>query len=524
MSFSRPRLVLLAVAAVVVLLLVALVAWLRPPATGVAAAVDVLPDDTLRVGYVDWSQVVELADGGEVDEGSEDSVRAFFGRVYEQDLTVGSALDTSLTALDANLGVSPLDATWEVYGQARQSSVSVLALGDEVDLEAVEGRLGDLGYQAPSEGAGEGGTWVGTPEVVAGMDPPLTPVQENLAVLADERLLVMSDAPEAVSRAVAVIRGDEESLGSVDGVDDLVSVAEDAPTVALWVDDYACEELAMSQADPSDIDAAEGLVGEVGGVHPLAGLVMAQRPDGSLGVGMRFASSDQASADLQPRVDLAGGRGGRAGRVVRGPLLRLRGVRRRRPGRDGPDPRRRPLPRRPRPGPPALRHLLTHPPWPPPAVTALRAAVRTRTDSQGSNGGLWRGIRHARRPAGGCGHAALPIPHHLAASATGRAGAGGPLGPDGADHGAGPGSPVAEDLAGALRPGRRRPCRARAAHRRGGRSPLARWCGDRLGRPTVVRRLDVRRPRLGRTDAEGRAAGHGSAPGTSGATWDPSAL
>ena len=307
MSVRRPRLVLLAVVAVVVLLMVALVAWLRPSGTGAAAAVDVLPADTLRVGYVDRSQVVELADGGEVDEGSEDSVRGFLSRVYEQDLTVGSALDTSLTALAANLGVSPLDATWEVYGQARESSVSVLALGDEVDLEAVEGRLADLGYEAPADGAGEGGTWVGTPEVVAGMDPPLTPVQENLAVLADERLLVMSDAPGTVSEAVEVIRGDEDSLGSVDGVDDLLAVAEDATTVAVWVGDFACEELTMSQADPSDVEAAEALVDGVGGVHPLAGLVMAQQPDGSLGVGMRFASSDQASADLQRRVDLAAG-------------------------------------------------------------------------------------------------------------------------------------------------------------------------------------------------------------------------
>jgi hypothetical protein len=301
---NRPRLVLLAVVAVVVLL-VGLLLWLRPGPSGPAAAAEMLPADTLRVGYVDWAQVSEITDGGDVDVDSEESLRGFLDRVYEGDLAVGSALHTSFATLANNFGVTPLDATWEAYGQARKSSVSVLALDPDVDLSAVEDRLPDLGYEPPTGGTGQGGTWVGTPEVVAGAK--LTPVQENLAVLADEHLLVMSDAPETVSRTVAVIRGDEDSLGSVDGVGDLLAVAEGATTVALWVDDFACEALTMSQADPSDIEAASALVDEAGGVHPLAGLVMAQRPDGSLGVGMRFASSAQASADLQPRVDLAAG-------------------------------------------------------------------------------------------------------------------------------------------------------------------------------------------------------------------------
>ena len=307
MSFSRPRLVLLAVLATVVLLLVSLVLWLRPASSGVAAAAEVLPAATLKVGYVDWAQVSDLADGAEVDTGSEESVRDFLSRTYELDLAIGSALGSSLFALGDNFGITPLDARWEVYGQARESSVAVLALSDDIDLTEVEGRLADLGYEAPADGSGEGGTWIGTPEVVAGMDAPLTPVEENLAVLVDEQLLVLADAPQTVDRTVAVIRGDEDSLGSLDGMGDLLAVAEDATTVALWVDDHACEELTMAQADPSDIEAADALVDEAGGVNPLAGLVMAQRPDGSLGVGMRFSTSDQASADLQPRVDLAAG-------------------------------------------------------------------------------------------------------------------------------------------------------------------------------------------------------------------------
>jgi hypothetical protein len=63
----------------------------------------------------------------------------------------------------------------------------------------------------------------------------------------------------------------------------------------------------MSQAGPSDRNTADTLTSEAGGVHPLDGLVMAQQPSGTITVGMTFADEDQASADLQPRTDLASG-------------------------------------------------------------------------------------------------------------------------------------------------------------------------------------------------------------------------
>ena len=87
----------------------------------------------------------------------------------------------------------------------------------------------------------------------------------------------------------------------------LTSVAGTPVTATLWAADFACEDLSMTSADEEDQRVAASLVEEAGGVSPLSGLVMAQQPDRSLTVGMLFESSDQASDNLQARVDLAAG-------------------------------------------------------------------------------------------------------------------------------------------------------------------------------------------------------------------------
>lgn len=302
-----PRLLLAGLGVLVALALA--VWWLRPfGGTPLGDAVSRLPADTLRVSFTDWTQVAAAADGeGITPTSPAEEVQDFLARAFEQDLTYGSALSTSFPALAENFRITPVDAEWEVYGQARGGSVAVLRLGPDVDLEELEGRFAGLGYQAPADGAGSAGTWVGSPELVAGLDEPFTPVQENLAVVEDERLLVMADDPAVVDATVEVVRGDADDLGSVEGVSDLVSVAGEPAASVLWAGDFACEDLSLSQADDADLAAGETLVAEAGGVHPLTGLVFAQHDTGALTVGMLFESSDQAAEDLQPRVDLASG-------------------------------------------------------------------------------------------------------------------------------------------------------------------------------------------------------------------------
>ena len=81
-------------------------------------------------------------------------VSAFLDRAFEQDLTSTSAVAESTSALAEHYGFSPLDASWEVLGQAPEGQVVVLQLPADADVEGIEDRLRDLGYAAPADGAG----------------------------------------------------------------------------------------------------------------------------------------------------------------------------------------------------------------------------------------------------------------------------------------------------------------------------------------------------------------------------------
>ena len=274
--------------------------------TPLETAVGFLPESVRRASYTDWTAVAEAVPGRDPDPSwTPREVDIWLEKAFDEELTTTSSLSTSTHPLGAAFGITPLDGEWEVYGQAEDGSVALLRLSDDVDLSALERALEEAGYATPAEGAGSSGVWVASVDQVARLG--LTPVQENVAVVESERLLVMSDSPSFVESAVEVVSGDADSLDAVGGVSELAS-AVGSPTVAvLWAGDFACEDLAMSQADPADADEAAELVDEAGGVHALEGLVMAQRPSGSLEVGMYFASAEDASDDLQPRTDLASG-------------------------------------------------------------------------------------------------------------------------------------------------------------------------------------------------------------------------
>lgn len=290
------------VAAAVAVLLVAVgfLVWSRISSTPLEDAVGRLPASTQRASFTDWQAVTSSVP-------RDSSTEEFLERAFEKDLTAASALSDSVEGLDAAFGVTPLGAEWEIYGQGEDGAVDLLRLSDDVSLPELEDRFSSLGYTAPSGGPGSDGVWVGTPELVACLDVPLTGLQENLAVVSSERILVMADSPDYVASAVEVVKGEADSLDSADGIPELVSAAGKATVAVLWAGDFACSDLAMSQADPEDVATGSELVASAGGVHPLAGLVMAQQADSSLVAGMVFSSSDQASSDLQPRTDLASG-------------------------------------------------------------------------------------------------------------------------------------------------------------------------------------------------------------------------
>jgi hypothetical protein len=304
----RKRLVVALVGLLVVVLVAAGLGWWllgRGPTGPLADAFRTLPADSLRLGYTDWARVTEELDAPRGKKALDDEVMTeFLGRAYDADVTTTSAVVDSFPGLAANFGLTPADAEWEAYGQGREGAVDVLRLDDEVDLDKVAERLEEAGYDEPDD---RDGVWVGSPELVAALDEPLTTMQQNVALLHDQRLLLMADDPTYLEQSLPVASGDEDSVMAKDGVPDLVDTVGDAESAQLWVGDFACEDLAMSKADAVDQREGDRLTEAAGGVHPLDGLVLARGSGRQATVAMWFATDAQAEEDLQPRTDLARG-------------------------------------------------------------------------------------------------------------------------------------------------------------------------------------------------------------------------
>ena len=293
----------------VVAVLAGVVAWrLLDAGSRYEQALGTLPAATLRTTYTDWTAVRTGARGvGLGAASSRGEVEAFLTRAHALDVTTGSAVAESTHALQQRFGFSPLVAEWEAFGQGRDGQVAVLRVDDAVDLTGVERRLRGLGYTPPRSGSGTGGTWVGGADLVAQIDPELTPVQQNVAVLPDQHLVVMSDNAAYLSAATSVVTGSEPALADDAGVRSLAEAAGDPVAATQWTSTFACEDLSMGSADEEDQRVGDRLVARAGDVSPLAGLVMGQRADRSLVFALHFETSDQASRNLQPRVALAAG-------------------------------------------------------------------------------------------------------------------------------------------------------------------------------------------------------------------------
>jgi hypothetical protein len=305
----RTRLVVLVAGLLVLVTLAGVVAWrLLDSASRYEQALGALPKSTLRTTYTDWAAVRTSARGSGLGASSSKAkVEAFLTRAYDLDLTSGSAVAESTYALQDKLGFSPLHADWEAFGQGKDGQVDVMRVDDSVDLAGVERRLRSLGYTPPRTGPGSGGTWVGGSDLVAQIDPDLTPVQQNVAVLGDQHLVVMSDNAAYLSASTAVVKGSDPSLLEDAGVSSLAKAAGDPVAATQWTSTFACQDLSMGAADEGDQRVGDQLVAKAGDVSPLAGLVMAQQADRSIVFGLHFETSEQASRNLQTRVDLAAG-------------------------------------------------------------------------------------------------------------------------------------------------------------------------------------------------------------------------
>jgi hypothetical protein len=292
--------VLPALAAVLVLLVGGLVGWrLLGGETPLARAMALVPADTTRFSWTDWAGVRREL-GSDVGPGSSaDQVEDFMAAAFDADLSPMSALGTSAGVMHEELGFSPASVSWELFAQSGDGAVEVLGVDDDVDLDAVADRLADLGWTEPEDADG---VWVGGPDVLSGVGSMLTPELQHVALLADDGLVLTSDQAPHLERVLDGLDGD--------GPDELVELATDLgePLAAAVYDGaYACEHLAMAQADDDARAEADQLVDAAGGVHPLTGYALGRQPGGDVRAVLQVEDADDATADAESRARLAAG-------------------------------------------------------------------------------------------------------------------------------------------------------------------------------------------------------------------------
>ncbi|HET6168327.1 MAG TPA: hypothetical protein VFE07_15965 [Marmoricola sp.] len=278
--------------------------WQDHHRSGIEQALEVVPKSTKRLAFTDWAAVRERLGVPDQRHPSAATIDKLTSKGYDSDLSAASSIDDSTAALQEHFGFSPATVEWEAYGQSDQGATMVVRMPDSFDMTVITDHLDDLGFTKPSK---SDGVWDGGVDLVAAIDPTITPELQYVAVLADQHLVVTSDQESYAATAASVARGDADSLADLTSTRDLVGTLHEPAAAMVWTRDFACDDLAMSQADDDSQAQADTLVDQAGGVTPLSGLVMAMDPDRTLVVGEHFEDSRQAKDNLEPRAKLAVG-------------------------------------------------------------------------------------------------------------------------------------------------------------------------------------------------------------------------
>ncbi len=306
----RRRLTVIAGATLVLTLLAAATVvgvrwWQDRNRTDLERALGYAPSSTVRFSWTDWADVrSKLKSGVDADSSPED-VESFLSDGYDADLTSGSAMVESASVLQEQFGFSPADVDWELLGQSPTGSVLVLGMPDDLDAGELGDTLASLGYQRPDD---DTGVWTGGEELLARISAggTISPQFQNLALVADDHLLLASDSTTYLREAVDAGDAGDDVVDD-EGLRDVAEAIGEPLSAAVYTGDFACKSLAMAQADEEDQAAADQLLAAAGGVDPMAGFAMAAGPDGQVLVAMSFENDDQARRNADSRSRLAAG-------------------------------------------------------------------------------------------------------------------------------------------------------------------------------------------------------------------------
>lgn len=286
--------------------------------SGLAAALDALPEGTLVAGFTDWSAIRADLRLGSASTAADRA--ALTDDASLRDLTTRSVLAGAIADMHRAYGWSAADLDWESYGQAPGGAVMVAHFADGVSIGAIEKRLRSLGYTR------DGDQWTVPTDGSSTVTPELATTLANLAFDRRLRLVIAADRPAYVPTVLSTIRGSRPSALANRSLADVATALEGSDSAVLQGQTFGCQATSLATLGPdvqAQAEAARGRVGEL--VSPRftgRGLV-----DGRTTQSIRFVSAygSPAEASDQTRVRAALASGpfiGRTGRVEDSLVLR----------------------------------------------------------------------------------------------------------------------------------------------------------------------------------------------------------
>lgn len=286
-----------------------------PRGSGLSRALEVLPSDTLSVGYTDWSRVGDAVGIDPETSGARDE---FDDRARERDLTTRSVLGGMSEKLFRAFGWSLSDLDWDAYGQSRAGNVMVMGLGSDLPASKVVESLRKAGYKRSD------GIWRARSDEFRRAHPDL-PTELNNVMVLNRRTLLVASHPN-------YLKDVHESSGSLAAQRDIRDAAEavtGSTTALLRAGSLGCKESRFQDAGETARSAARAEVGRYGRLRDYRAAARAIDTDNkrqSMRFAMTFDSEATATEQAQVRRKLTRGPfTGRGGDIQ--DALRLRSAR-----------------------------------------------------------------------------------------------------------------------------------------------------------------------------------------------------
>jgi len=279
--------------------------WLRGGGgSGIERAVHAVPASTKRVAFTDWAKVrAEL--GVKTLDSTPAQLSRWLERAYNRDYSSASSMTEDAVDIARVFGFSPANASWEAYAQSDSGASMVLRMDDAVSFSRLASELTSAGFTKPKSATG---VWRGGADLLATINPDISPELQYVVLLPDQHTVVTSDNAGSAADTAQVVRGDAKSLADADDSTSTMAGQVAEPVAAiLWSRDYACSDLAMSQASAAAQRQAQQLIATAGKTSALSGLLMAMSGSRQLQVVEAFDSSGQANENLKARATLAVG-------------------------------------------------------------------------------------------------------------------------------------------------------------------------------------------------------------------------